>query len=262
MIKKVKGGILYGILITWLLGIVCELTGLYVPNPQLGMVSVLPDLSGGFAAFKPRSLTPIFMQFDFSKFFSFDFIVILFSFLFVDLFDTIGTLIGVASSSNMLDKDGKLPRIKGALCADALATVFGACLGTSTTTSYIESATGVSVGGRTGLTALTTALLFGLSLFLSPFFMAIPVFATTPALVMVGFLMASSITTINFNDLLESIPAYLTVIAMPFCYSISDGISFGIISYVALHIIACKTNKLNIVLYILAAIFILKYFLL
>ena len=167
MVKKVRGNILWGILFTWILAIICELTGLYVPNPELKMFSVIPDLSGGAAAFTPASLSPIFGQLDFSRVFSLDFLVVMFAFLFVDIFDTLGTLIGVSSKANMLDENGRLPRIKGALLADAVATTVGAFIGTSTTTTFVESATGVSEGGRTGLTAVCVAILFALSLFLS-----------------------------------------------------------------------------------------------
>ena len=179
VIKNVKGNILWGILITWLLGIICQFAGLYVPNPELGFYGLLPDFSSGLSI---PSIAPVFGKLDFSGIFSLNFVVILFAFLFVDMFDTIGTLIGVSAKAGMLDKDGKLPHIKGALMADAVATTAGAILGTSTTTTFVESASGVSEGGRTGLTAVTTAILFGLSLFLSPIFLAIPSFATAPAL--------------------------------------------------------------------------------
>ena len=258
MVKKVRGNILWGILFTWILAIICELTGLYVPNPELKMFSVIPDLSGGAAAFTPASLSPIFGQLDFSRVFSLDFLVVMFAFLFVDIFDTLGTLIGVSSKANMLDENGRLPRIKGALLADAVATTVGAFIGTSTTT-FVESATGVSEGGRTGLTAVCVAILFALSLFLSPFFMAIPAFATAPALVIVGFLMLTSVVGIDFDDFSESIPAYITIIAMPFCYSISEGISFGIISYVFINVLTNKREKISLLMYILAVIFVLKY---
>lgn len=259
MVKKVRGNILWGILFTWILAIICELTGLYVPNPELQMFSVIPDLSGGAAAFTPASLSPIFGQLDFSRVFSLDFLVVMFAFLFVDIFDTLGTLIGVSSKANMLDENGRLPRIKGALLADAVATTFGAVLGTSTTTTFVESATGVSEGGRTGLTAVCVAILFALSLFLSPFFMAIPAFATAPALVIVGFLMLTAVVGIDFDDFSESIPAYITIIAMPFCYSISEGISFGIISYVFINVLTNKREKISLLMYVLAVIFVLKY---
>lgn len=262
MVKKVRGNILWGILFTWILAVICELTGLYVPNPSLHMYSVIPDVSAGAAFFAPVSLAPIFGKLDFTEMLSVNFLVVMFAFLFVDIFDTLGTLIGVSSKANMLDKDGKLPRIKGALMADAVATTFGAVIGTSTTTTFVESATGVSEGGRTGLTAVCVAVLFALSLFLSPIFMAIPAFATSPALVIVGFLMLTSVAGIDFEDFSESIPAYITIIAMPFCYSISEGISFGVISYVVINLLTGKREKISILMYVLAVIFVIKYVLL
>ena len=262
MVKKVRGNILWGILFTWILAVICELTGLYVPNPSLHMYSVIPDVSAGTASFAPVSLAPIFGKLDFTEMLSVNFLVVMFAFLFVDIFDTLGTLIGVSSKANMLDKDGKLPRIKGALMADAVATTFGAVIGTSTTTTFVESATGVSEGGRTGLTAVCVAVLFALSLFLSPIFMAIPAFATSPALVIVGFLMLTSVAGIDFEDFSESIPAYITIIAMPFCYSISEGISFGVISYVVINLLTGKREKISILMYVLAVIFVIKYVLL
>ena len=213
VVKGVKGNILWGILITWGLGILCQLLGIYQVNPEIGMYSLLPDFSNGISV---PSLAPTLMQMDFSGILSLDFFVVMFAFLFVDLFDTLGTLIGVASKADMLDKDGKLPRIRGALLSDAIGTSVGAMLGTSTTTTFVESASGVAEGGRTGLTAVVAAILFGLSLFLSPIFLAIPSFATAPALVVVGFLMLTSITKINFDDFTEAIPAYVAIIAMPF----------------------------------------------
>lgn len=258
VVKNIKGNILWGILITWLLGIICQFTGLYVPNADLGFYSLLPNFSNGL--FIP-SLSPIFCKLDFSGIFSLNFIVILFAFLFVDLFDTIGTLIGVSAKADMLDENGKLPRIKGALMADAVATTVGAVIGTSTTTTFVESASGVSEGGRTGLTSVTTAILFGLSLFLSPIFLAIPSFATAPALVIVGLYMLTNVTNIDFNDMSEAIPCYVCIIAMPFFYSISEGISMGVITYVALNLITgkAKEKKVSILMYVLAVLFILKY---
>ena len=259
--KNVKGGILWGILITWILGILCQLTHLYVPNADLGYYSLLPDFSNGISV---PSMMPTFMKMDFSIVFSLDFVVIMFAFLFVDMFDTLGTLIGVASKADMLDKDGKLPRIRGALLSDAVGTTVGAMFGTSTVTTFVESASGVAEGGRTGLTATVAAILFGLSLFLSPIFLAIPSFATAPALIVVGFLMISSILKIDFNDYTESIPAYIGIIAMPFMYSISEGISMGIISYVVINLVCgkAKEKKISPLLYILAVLFILKYIML
>ena len=258
VIKDVKGNILWGILITWVLGIICQFTGLYVPNPELGFYGLLPDFSNGIAI---PSLAPVFAKMDFSNVFSLKFLVVIFAFLFVDLFDTLGTLIGVSSKAGMLDKDGKLPRIKGALMADAVATTAGAVLGTSTTTTFVESASGVSEGGRTGLTSLTTAILFGLSLFLSPIFLAIPSFATAPALIVVGFYMLTNVVNIDFNDFSEAIPCYICIAAMPFFYSISEGISMGVISYVAVNLLTgkAKEKKISILMYVLAILFILKY---
>ena len=261
VIKNVKGNILWGILITWILGIICQMAGIYVANPEIGFYSLLPDFSNGLSI---PSLAPIFAKLQFDGVFSLDFLVILFAFLFVDLFDTLGTLVGVSSKAGMLDENGKLPHIKGALLADAVATTAGAVLGTSTTTTFVESASGVAEGGRTGLTAAVAAILFGLSLFLSPIFLAIPSFATAPALIVVGFLMISSILKIDFNDYTESIPAYIGIIAMPFMYSISEGISMGIISYVVINLVCgkAKEKKISPLLYILAVLFILKYIML
>jgi AGZA family xanthine/uracil permease-like MFS transporter len=258
VVKNIKGNILWGILITWLLGIICQFTGLYVPNADLGFYSLLPNFSNGLSI---PSLSPIFCKLDFSGIFSLNFIVILFAFLFVDLFDTIGTLIGVSAKADMLDENGKLPRIKGALMADAVATTVGAVIGTSTTTTFVESASGVSEGGRTGLTSVTTAILFGLSLFLSPIFLAIPSFATAPALVIVGLYMLTNVTNIDFNDMSEAIPCYVCIIAMPFFYSISEGISMGVITYVALNLITgkAKEKKVSALMYVLAVLFVLKY---
>ena len=258
LIKNVKGGILWGILITWGLGIICQFAGLYVPNPEIGFYSLLPDFSNGLSI---PSLAPIFAKLQFDGVFSLDFLVILFAFLFVDLFDTLGTLVGVSSKAGMLDENGKLPNIKGALLADAVATTAGAVLGTSTTTTFVESASGVSEGGRTGLTAVTTAILFGLSLFLSPIFLAIPSFATAPALVIVGLYMLSNVISIDFSDMSEAIPCYVCIIAMPFFYSISEGISMGIITYVAINLITgkAKEKKISALMYVLAVLFILKY---
>lgn len=254
--KKVKGNILWGILITWLLGIICQLAGIYVPNAELGFYSLLPDFSNGISI---PSIAPIFCKFSFAGISVLDFIVIIFAFLFVDVFDTIGTLIGVATKADMLDEEGKLPRIKGALLADAIGTTAGALLGTSTVTTFVESASGVSEGGRTGLTSLTTGILFLLSLFLSPIFLAIPSFATAPALIIVGFYMLGAVTEIDFNDACEGIPAFIAIIAMPFFYSISEGISMGVIAYVVINLISGKKKKISPVMIALAIIFVLKY---
>ena len=258
LVKNIKGSILWGILITWGLGIICQFVGLYVPNPELGFFSLLPDFSNGINV---PSMAPTFMKMDFSIVFSLDFVVIMFAFLFVDMFDTLGTLIGVASKADMLDKDGKLPKIKGALLSDAVGTSVGAVCGTSTVTTFVESASGVAEGGRTGLTAIVAAILFGLSLFLSPIFLAIPSFATAPALIVVGFLMLTSITKIDFNDYTEAIPCFIAIIAMPFMYSISEGIAMGVISYVVINLVAgkAKEKKISVLMYVLAVLFILKY---
>ena len=258
VIKNVKGNILWGILITWALGLICQGVGLYVPNPDLGFYTLIPDFSNGLSI---PSIAPIFCKMDFSGILSLNFVVILFAFLFVDMFDTIGTLIGVSTKAGMLDKDGKLPRIKGALLADAVGTTAGAVLGVSTTTTFVESASGVSEGGRTGLTSITTAVLFALSLLLSPIFLAIPSLATAPALVIVGFYMLTNVANINFNDVIEAIPCYICILAMPFFYSISEGISMGVISYVVLNVVTgnAKKKKISLLMYILAVLFILKY---
>lgn len=261
VVKGIRGNILWGILITWVLGIICQMTGLYQVNPELGMFSLLPDFSNGISV---PSLVPTFMQMDFHGIMTLDFFVIMFAFLFVDLFDTLGTLIGVASKADMLDQEGKLPHIRGALLSDAIGTSVGAVLGTSTTTTFVESAAGVAEGGRTGLTAVVAAILFGLSLFLSPIFLAIPSFATAPALVVVGFLMLTSIKKIDFGDFTEAIPAYIAIIAMPFMYSISEGIAMGVISYVVINLATGKARekRISTLMYVLAVLFVLKYILL
>ena len=260
-IKKVKGSILIGIVATWLLGIICQLTGLYVPNPELGAYSVIPTsfISVDFTALG-KTFGECF-KVDFSTVKILDFVIVIFAFLFVDIFDTLGTLIGVATKADMLDQDGKLPGIKPALLADAIGTSAGAVLGTSTVTTFVESAAGVSAGGRTGLTALVCGILFLLSTLFAPLFTTIPSFATAPALIMVGFLMFSSVTEISFKEdnFADAIPAYIAIIAMPLFYSISEGISWGIISYVILNICTGKAKKVNPLMYVLAVLFILKY---
>ena len=256
--KKVPGAILWGIVATWFAGMGCEVIGVYVPNPQLGMFSVMPDFSRGLSI---PSLAPTIMQMDFSGIFTFNFVTIMLSFMFVDLFDTLGTLIGVASKANMLDRYGRLPKIRGALLADSIATAGGAMLGTSTVTTFVESSAGVAVGGRTGLTGVVSAGFFAISLLLSPIFLAIPAFATAPALITVGFMMLTSIMNIDFTDFSEAIPAFLAIIAMPFTYSISEGISLGVISYVLIHLTSGNYRFKNIggIIYILAVLFVLKY---
>lgn len=259
-IHRVKGAILFGILLTWIIGMLCQVTGLYVPDVEAGFYTLFPTF--GMTDFSKLSLT--FGQcfnVDFSAVGIINFIVVIFSFLFVDIFDTLGTLIGVATKAKMLDKDGRLPGIKPALLADAVATSAGAVLGTSTTTTFVESASGVAVGGRTGLTAMVTAVLFLISTLFAPIFTAIPSFATAPALIMVGFLMVGTVTEIRFDEdnLTEAIPAYLAIISMPLFYSISEGISMGIISYVLLNLAAGKGKKVTPLMYVLAVLFILKY---
>ena len=260
VIRGVKGNILLGILITWILGIVCQLAGLYVPNPEAGFYSMIP--SGIISA--PASISSTIFQFDFSIITAhpLDFFSVLFAFLFVDIFDTLGTLIGCASKADMLDKDGKLPEIKGALLADSIGTMLGACLGTSTITTFVESSSGIAEGGRSGLTACVSGILFLLALFFSPIFLAIPSFATAPALVIVGFLMIQQVVKVEWDDLLEAIPAYIAIFAMPFLYSISEGISLGIISYVLLHVAAGKRKEVTPLMYVLAVLFVLKYIML
>ena len=255
VIKNVKGNILLGILITWVLGIICQLTGLYVPNAEAGFYSLIP--SGIISA--PASVAPTLFKMDFSAIASLNFVVVVFAFLFVDIFDTLGTLIGCATKANMLDKEGKLPGIKGALMSDAVGTTVGACLGTSTITTFVESSSGIAEGGRTGLTSIVSGLLFILALFFSPVFLAIPSFATAPALIVVGFFMMQSVAKINWSDMLEAIPAFICIFAMPFMYSISEGISFGVISFVVLNAVAGKAKKITPLMWVLAVLFILKY---
>lgn len=259
LVKNVKGGILFGILGTWGLGIVAEFAGIYVPNPELGMNSTIPS---AFVSFDFSSFGNTFGQVfkaDFTGVDIVNFIVVVFAFLFVDVFDTLGTLIGVASKADMLDKDGKLPRIKGALMADSVATAVGAVFGTSTTTTYVESASGVTAGGRTGLTAVVTGLLFLLSIIFSPLFLTIPSFAIAPALITVGFYMMGSVVKINFEDVSEAIPAFLTILFMPMAYSISEGIAVGVISYTLINLICGKSKKNTPLMYVLTVLFICKY---
>ena len=255
VIKNIKGHILIGIFATWGLGIVLELLGVYIPDPARGYFSLMP--SGIIAP--PVSLAPTFLQVDFHAILSLDFIVVIFAFLFVDLFDTLGTLIGCASRADMLDEKGRLPRVKGALLADACGTAIGACLGTSTISTYVESSAGIVEGGRTGLTAVTTAVLFLVALFFSPLFLAVPGFATAPALVIVGFLMMQQVAKIPWSDITEAIPSFICIAVMPFAYSIAEGIAFGIISYTLLHVASGKFRNVTWLMYILTVLFILKY---
>ena len=255
VIKNIKGHILIGIFATWGLGIVLELLGVYIPEPARGYFSLMP--SGIIAP--PVSLAPTFLQFDFHAILSLDFIVVIFAFLFVDLFDTLGTLIGCASRADMLDEKGRLPRVKGALLADACGTSLGACLGTSTISTYVESSAGIVEGGRTGLTAVTTAIFFLVALFFSPLFLAVPGFATAPALVIVGFLMMQQVAKIPWSDITEAIPSFICIAVMPFAYSIAEGIAFGIISYTLLHVASGKFRNVTWLMYVLTVLFILKY---
>ena len=273
---KIKGAILLGILGTWILGMVAQATGLYVPDPAAGYFPLYPRLTfAGIgesfsefgqtagALFSAEAWThtakdgAVTSGWALAK--SLHFFTIMFAFFFVDLFDTLGTLIGVSMKGGMLDKDGRLPRISGALCADAIATSVGAVFGTSTTTTYVESASGVAAGGRTGLTAVTAAALFLLSILFAPVFLAIPGFATAPALVIVGYLMLSSVADIDWSDIGESVPAFIALAWMPFTYSISDGIMFGIISYTVINALAGRAAKVHWLMYVLTVIFIAKY---
>lgn len=241
IIKKVKGDLLIGIIVTALIGIPMGITQLK-----------------GFASLPP-SIEPIFFKFDFSQVFTFDMMIVVFTFLFVDIFDTLGTLVGVSRKANMLDKDGKVPNVKKAFMADAIGTTVGAMLGTSTVTTYVESAAGVSEGGRTGLTSLVTALCFVAALFFAPLFIAIPGAATAPALILVGLFMLSPIKELDLSDYSESIPAFITILAMPLAYSIAEGITLGALSYVLINMLAGNFKKLSIPMYILAVLFVLKY---
>jgi AGZA family xanthine/uracil permease-like MFS transporter len=241
---KVKGALLIGIFSATIAGLPFGVTKMPEGN--------LVDL--------PPSLEPIFFKFEFSQIFTFDMMIVLFTFLFVDMFDTVGTLVGVSSKAGMLDKDGKVPRVKQALFADAIGTTAGAILGTSTVTTYVESASGVAEGGKTGLTSLSTAAFFAIALFLAPLFLMVPAAATAPALVLVGFFMMTPILNINFEDYTESIPAFIAIIIMPLTYSIAEGIVFGMLSYVLLKLLTGKTKDLTIVMVVLAVLFILKFF--
>lgn len=259
-IKQVRGAILVGILGTWGLGMLCQLMGLYVPDAEGGFYSLYPTLGMTDFSALGNTLGQCF-RVDWSSVSIINFIVVVFAFLFVDVFDTLGTVIGIATKVDMLDENGRLPAIKPVLLADAIGTTAGAVLGTSTITTFVESASGVAAGGRTGLTALVTGILFLASTLLAPIFIAIPSFATAPALILVGFLMFSSITEIRFDDgnLLSAIPAYLCILAMPLFYSISEGIAWGIMSYVILHVVCGKAKKVTPLMYVLTVLFILKY---
>ncbi len=257
-IKKVKASILIGILVTWILGMLCQLTGIYHVDVEAGYYSLYPTLQLTDFSAITKTFGQCFSA-DFHNVGIFNFIVVLLSFLFVDMFDTLGTLIGVSDKAGMLDKDGKLPRVKQALLADAIATSAGAVLGTSTTTTFVESSAGVGAGARTGLSSVVTGFLFLISILFAPIFTAIPGFATAPALIFVGFLMISAIVKIDFEDLTEAIPAYLCLIAMPLMYSIAEGIAIGVISYVIINLICGKAKKITPLMYILAVLFVCKY---
>lgn len=255
---KIKGAILWGILATWVLGILAQLTGWYAVNPEAGVYSLIPDFSGGFL---PPSLAPTFFQFDFSFVAGHlvNFAAIVFAFLFVDLFDTVGTLIGVADQGGLLTKDGKLPKAGAALMSDAVGTVAGSVLGTSTVTSYVESTAGVAEGGRTGLTAVSSAVMFILALFLSPIFLAIPSFATTPALLFVGLLMMKSVLKMKFDgDIADVVGGFLALVMMPFSYSIANGIMFGILAWVLLKVCTGKAKDIHPVMWVAFALFVLR----
>ena len=261
VIKKVKGDIFLGIVITWVLGMICQAVGIYVPNPEAGWYSLFPSFTAGWDFASLGETFGAVFKADVSEIGIANLIVVVFAFLFVDIFDTLGTLIGVATKADMLDKEGKLPKIKGALMADAVATTSGAVLGTSTVTTFVESASGVAAGGKTGLTAIVTGFLFLLSIVLSPLFLSIPSFATAPALIIVGFYMMCNVVKIKFDDYIEAIPAYLTILFMPIMYSISEGIVIGVISYTVLVLITgkAKEKKLSPLMYVLSILFICKY---
>ena len=276
MAKNLKGAILLGIVATWALGMAAQAAGVYVPDPAAGYFSLYPrftfagiaDSFSEFGAtvgalFCPAGWTHKVdgevVSSGWALVRSLDFFVVMFAFFFVDLFDTLGTLIGVSLKGGFLDKNGKLPRISGALCADAIATSVGAIMGTSTTTTYVESASGVAAGGKTGLTAVTAAVLFALSILFAPIFLAVPAFATAPALIVVGYLMLSSVADIDWKDAGESVPAFVTLAWMPFTYSISDGIMFGVISYTVVNALAGNFKRIHWIMYVLTAVFVAKY---
>ena len=261
VIKKVKGDIFFGIIATWVLGMIAQAVGLYVPNPEAGWYSLFPNFSTGVNFASLGETFGAVFKADISEIGIANLIVVVFAFLFVDIFDTLGTLIGVASKADMLDEEGKLPKIKGAVMADAVATTSGAVIGTSTVTTFVESASGVSAGGRTGLTACVTGLLFLVSIVLSPLFLSIPSFATAPALIIVGFYMMCNVVKVKFDDYVEAIPAYLAILFMPIMYSISEGIVIGVISYTVLVLVTgkAKEKKLSPLMYVLSILFICKY---
>lgn len=257
-IKGFKGAILIGIIATWILGMIMQAVGVYQVDVEGKFYSLFPNLAFVDLTDLGKTFGQCFRA-DLSGVSVINFIVVLLSFLFVDIFDTLGTLVGVATKADMLDSDGKLPRIKQALLADAIATSAGAIIGTSTTTTYVESSAGVAAGGRTGLSSVVTGLLFLVSIFFAPIFTAIPGFATAPALIFVGFLMVSSVIKIDFSDLTEAVPAYLCMLAMPLMYSIAEGIAMGVVSYVVINLLCGKAKKITPLMYVLAVLFICKY---
>ncbi len=257
-IKGFKGAILIGIIATWILGMIMQAVGVYQVDVEGKFYSLFPNLAFVDLTDLGKTFGQCFRA-DLSGVSVINFIVVLLSFLFVDIFDTLGTLVGVATKADMLDSDGKLPRIKQALLADAIATSAGAIIGTSTTTTYVESSAGVAAGGRTGLSSVVTGLLFLVSIFFAPIFTAIPGFATAPALIFVGFLMVSSVIKVDFSDLTEAVPAYLCMLAMPLMYSIAEGIAMGVVSYVVINLLCGKAKKITPLMYVLAVLFICKY---
>ena len=254
---KVPGGILLGIIVTWVLGIISELVGWYVPNPDAGVFSVIPNLS--WDAIKANFAAPAMFRFDFgfvAKNLA-GFVIVVFTFLYTDIFDTVGTLIGVAQKGNLLNEKGELPKAGGALMADAVGTVVGACLGTSTVTSFVESSAGVAAGGRTGLSSVVTAVMFLVAILFAPIFLAIPGFATTPAMLYVALLMLSAIKNVDFNgDAADVVGAFLAIVMMPFTYSIANGIMFGILAWVILKLAIGKAKDISGVMWISVALFV------
>ena len=274
--RGLKGAILFGIVVTWVLGMAAQAVGIYVPDPGSGYTSLYPDFSlvgiaeafGEFgktagALFRPESWSHTVhgevVSTGWSLALSLDIIFVMSAFFFVDLFGTLGTLIGISMKGGFLDKDGKLPRISGALCTDAIATAFGAAMGTSTTTTYVESASGVMAGGRTGLTPATAAALFALAILFAPVFLAVPAFATAPALIVVGYMMLSACAEIDWTDAGEALPAFFAVVAMPFTYSIANGIMFGVIAYTVVNALCGNFRRIHWIMYVLAAVFVAKY---
>ena len=274
--KGVKGAILFGIVLTWLMGMAAQAVGIYVPDPGSGYFSLYPSITvvgiadalGEFgktagALFRPDAWTHTVdggvVSSGWALALSLDFFVVMFAFFFVDLFGTLGTLIGISMKGGFLDSEGKLPRISGALCTDAIATSFGALMGTSTTTTYVESASGVMAGGRTGLTGVTAAALFAIAIVFAPIFLAVPAFATAPALIVVGYMMLSACAEIDWSDAGEALPAFIAIVAMPFTYSIANGIMLGVISYTVVNALCGNFRRIHWVMYILTVLFVAKY---